>query len=988
MSARRLLALGLALAGPATARAQFPTTPPPPPGVAVPSPLDSIMQGGRARPRLDTTRVDTSKARELVKWADVDSVMQSLINLPGYTVTRYQGHRVIMNAPRKDIAIDGTGAIQRGQTLLVADTIFYSDSQKVMRAMAPSGDTIFLRDPAQGASDIYAKEFLEYDLRNHRGIVGTFATSSSQGGQTWFVSGHEAAFAGDTTALGHNTEYALDGSITSCNLAVPHYHFQSTEIKVVSKTIMVARPAVLYISDVPVLWMPFIFQDMRPGRHSGMLTPRFGIADIVRTTPTYRRQIENVGYYFVVNDYTDALLSLGWRSGADAPESQPGWTRVDGRWRFRWLDRFVASDLNASYLWYTNGSNQFIGSWRLGQQFSQQSSLSANLNYSSNTQLYRYDAYTVATALAAISSSLNFADRFGPVAMSLGGTRTQHSGQTEVDYTFPTLSLSSQPVTLMKNVIWSPQFSVSNTVNQDLRTTTYQYLTFPGDSLDSLNITANQRNTNYGFQTPFRIGNFALPLSIRMNDVEKDLQQNYLQYDFYTGKPIGQITYAKTFRTDAFWDTGIALPSLSPGRWNITPSISITNADGSSGYWVRTQITGGVWVAQAKTLTGGIALQPTFYGFYAGFGPFARIRHSITPRMVFSYAPAANVPDAFLRALGETRAGYLGGLEQSSFTLNLLNTLEAKLKPKGDTLAAAAAAAGPNTGADKVKLLNLNLSPLTYDFVIARKIGRGITTPTFHWDISSDLLPGLSIAADYSLFAGNPISDTAKFDPYRTNLSISFNLGRGNNPFAAFSRIFGGTSPLDSGNIGASGAVAQGGAFIPPPIGGPVDARIPIGAPTGGGWNLSISFTSVRSRPVSGANVHTYDPKVTCAPYIADPITYTKCLALPPPSDTLYTTTAGAPVIVPPSQATLRANASFDLTPHWAVQWTTGYDFITHRFADNAISMQRNMHDWRAVFAFLQAPNGNFAFSFTVSLIAEPDLKFDYNRRNSRPVSP
>ena len=979
MITRRLLALVLALPGAAIAQ-QIPAPVP-----AAPAPFDSMMQSGRVRTRADTGRTDSLKPpKVLVTWAETDSVMQSLLERPGYLVTRYQGNQVELQAPRRDITIDGHGAIERGRTLLVADTIFYSDSMKMMRASAPEGDTIVLRDPSQGTSDIYAQHFLEYDLRNHRGIVDVFTTSSKQTGQTWYVTGHQAAFVGDTTALAHNTEYALDGSITSCDLAVPHYHFQSTEIKVVSKSIMVARPAVLYIADVPVLWMPFIFQDMRPGRHSGILTPRFGIADIIRTTPTYRRQIENVGYYFAINDYTDALFALGWRSGADAPPDQPGWTRIDGRWRFRWLDRFIASDLNAGYLWYTNGSNQFLGSWRLGQQFSQQSSLSANLNYTSSTTLYRYDAYTVAAALAAITSSLNYADRYGPFAMSLGGTRTQHSGQAEVDFDFPTFSITSQPVTIRKGVLWTPQFSVSNTVNQNVPSSLNRYVVFPSDSVDSVRLTANQRRTAYSFSTPFRFGDFALPLSLRLSDTEIDLPQNYTFNDFYTGKYIGQATYAKTFRSDFYWETGVALPSLSPGKWNFTPFIAIANADGSAGYAVRTQLTGGNWVTQSKTLQGGVGLQPTFYGFYPGFGPFARIRHAITPRIAFTYAPASNVPDAYLRALNYTRFGYLGGLQQSSMSLNLLNTFEAKLRPKGDTLAAAS---GPNTGADKVKLLSFNLSPLTYDFVIAKKIGRGITTPNFHWDASSDLLPGFQISADYSLFQGNPISDTAKFDPYRTNLTISFNLGRGNNPFQTFSRIFGGPPAIDSGNVGTSGAIAAGGAFIPPPIAGPVSSRVPLGVQAGGGWNLSISFTSARSRPVTGSNVRVFDPKVYCAPFINDPINYSKCLQLPPPSDTLFTTTAGAPVIVPPTQATLRANATFDLTPHWAVQWTTGYDFVAHKFADNVLSLQRQMHDWHAIFSFLQAPNGNFAFNFTVSLIAEPDLRFDYNRRNTRPVN-
>ena len=49
-----------------------------------------------------------------------------------------------------------------------------------------------------------------------------------------------------------------------------------------------------------------------------------------------------------------------------------------------------------------------------------------------------------------------------------------------------------------------------------------------------------------------------------------------------------------------------------------------------------------------------------------------------------------------------------------------------------------------------------------------------------------------------------------------------------------------------------------------------------------------------------------------------------------------------------------------------------------------SFSLQRDMHDWRAVFAFTQAANGNFAFNFFIALKAEPDLKFDYNRNTYR----
>jgi hypothetical protein len=44
------------------------------------------------------------------------------------------------------------------------------------------------------------------------------------------------------------------------------------------------------------------------------------------------------------------------------------------------------------------------------------------------------------------------------------------------------------------------------------------------------------------------------------------------------------------------------------------------------------------------------------------------------------------------------------------------------------------------------------------------------------------------------------------------------------------------------------------------------------------------------------------------------------------------------------------------------------------------VSLQRELHDWRATFAFTQAPNGAFSFSFFIALKAEPDIKFDYHK--------
>ena len=103
----------------------------------------------------------------------------------------------------------------------------------------------------------------------------------------------------------------------------------------------------------------------------------------------------------------------------------------------------------------------------------------------------------------------------------------------------------------------------------------------------------------------------------------------------------------------------------------------------------------------------------------------------------------------------------------------------------------------------------------------------------------------------------------------------------------------------------------------------------------------------------------------------------------------VVTTTAGGPLYSIPPTTSINSNIAFNLTQKWATSWQTTYDFEHHEFASHIVSLQREMHDWRAIFGFTQSPNGNFAFHFTIALKAEPDLKFDYNRATVRSgVSP
>jgi hypothetical protein len=79
----------------------------------------------------------------------------------------------------------------------------------------------------------------------------------------------------------------------------------------------------------------------------------------------------------------------------------------------------------------------------------------------------------------------------------------------------------------------------------------------------------------------------------------------------------------------------------------------------------------------------------------------------------------------------------------------------------------------------------------------------------------------------------------------------------------------------------------------------------------------------------------------------------------------------------------LGLNMNFSPTDNWTISWRTRYDLENQEFADQAVSLRRDLHRWSANFDFLKAANGNFLFEFRVNLNDLPDLKFDYRQESS-----
>lgn len=934
----------------------------------------------------DSTRA-LSKDLRKIEWPAPDSAMRALLDKEGYRKVQYQGDTVKFNATSRLLILKGKpSAVQRDETLLAGDSIQYNDSTKKVVA---TGDTVLLRDPnAQNTDDFVANGQIEYDLETRQGTTGSFSTSVVSG-QRLFLSAKQSTILSDTLVSGRHIVFAKNGSFTYCDHEEPHFHFTTRDMKFVSQNVMVARPGVLYIGEVPVFWIPFFFQDVRSGRRSGMLTPNFGVAELFRNSPSYRRSVQNIGYFFAINDYMNAEASMDWRSGARSSDIDPGFLRTNADVRYRWINRFITGELAASYMSLRNGTTNTSYTWNHNQDFSKTTKLTARLNWVQNTQIQRNTTVNPMAANATIRSQLNYQTKVGPASINVGGSRVQYPGRRQVDSDFPQLNVTTGTLEAGP-VSWTPSLrlaiSGSSRIDQGLQFP-FVYNGRDGGGVDSALFDASRRNLQFGFETPIKIGDFQWQNSFSLTEQFRDYPEQREIIGVRDTSVRSIRVFARTFETNLDWTTSFNLKRFFQGTWNVSPSVNVANVD-AGGLFVRTERSGGKWVSQSKRLSYAVSAAPTLYAMLPGLGPVSRLRHSITPSLSYSYSPAASVSDEYLSAIGRTRVGYLGALAQNRVSLNLSTNLEAKLRAPTDS--------EPET-AKKIKLLSLNFSPLTWDFVRADSTGNGFTDKIFAISGRTDLLPGLDFRTSYDLFQGDPASDTATFSPYRTDMGVTFSLNKQSAIFGFLGRLLGKNVEVaaDSAALNPRQSASQENVTRQTrqmnAAGGGAMRGMQMALPSSGqGWNLNLQYNAARQRPPRGNGlVIDVDPVRLCEPFRAQGIAaFERCFlnaqTSPPTGVGTGQSAIGAPFVRQPPVQSVNASMSFGITPNWSAQWTTQYDVERARFASQQIGLQRQLHDWNAVFSFSQTPSGNFAFNFFIALKAQPDLKFNYDRQTYR----
>jgi Tat protein translocase TatC len=932
--ARRMAAATVVflLLGVGSLRAQNPPPPPPPPRPAVSDTGRVVRPPGASQ---DTSRgqsIDTATARKMGlptapsrSFPPSDPVIDSLLKLSNFRTTRYVADTLVVEGDSQMIFLRHEAYVQRETTQLQADSIRYHEASCQLNAAG--SPQLF----DQGT--VLIGEGMRYDTCVRRGTIHDALTDFQQGGATWYM--HSTAAAIDS---GSTRVYAKSANFTSDPQPVPDYHFAAGQVKWISKHTMIARPAVLYVRDVPIMWLPFIFNDIRGGRRSGILFPRFGLNDLVRPTRHYSRHLTDLGYYFAVNDYMDVLFSGDWFAGR--------YVQFHGQAQYQWLDRFMTGQITYSRMSELDrpGVNTRIG-WNHSQRFNSRTSFNAHIDYSTNGSLIPQNSLNPWEVKSSVMSSLNFDKKFSWGTLNIGGSRSQELSSNNISQTFPTINLTPAAVNITPWMTWSPGFSFSN--SQLFHVAAGGLLIPSHDTLpaDTLHLFTDSRATTMNISTPLRIGRWNWANNVTVSDVRSNARQEF-QLPPVPGDTSGSVRRAlfnQTFATQVEWNTSINLPSFFPSTWKFQPAVQILNSTTQGPFMIRNQFTHGDFLRQGKRLAFSAGISPTFFGFFPGIGPLARIRHSISPIISYQYAPGVKVDSAFAYAIDPAGTRFGSKTDpQQTISLGLSQNFEAKLKaPAGDT--------SSTQEPRKIKLLSINTSGVGYNFEQAKQPHHtGWTTQTISNTFLSDLVPGFQLQVTHDLWKGQVGSDTAKFSPFLQNLSASFTVTPAT--LAGLARLFGLKSkppapPAPDTTTGPQlGQRSDDFRQYNGATRSPYGPRGPgIGLGTGGygggagrGFTLSLAFTSSRTR-----------------------------------GDTLRHE---------PGRQTTTMNLSFSPTRNWTANWSTMYDFGTGQFADHALTFQRDLHRWRAAFSFHKTATGNFAFTFNITLTDQPDIKFDYDQ--------
>jgi len=597
----------------------------------------------------DTTPRTTSTPADTLASMKPDSVLST--SGVDTVITYSSADSIVYDLPTKTMMLFSKGQIVYQELQLKAERIDINWDLSTMAAHGVSDTSDTAKMKVRGlpvmkdGNEEYHGSELGYNFKTRRGKINLANTTIDQG-----------YYHGEVIKkIDKDILFVAGGRYTTCDAPEPHYYFGSPKMKVVPGDQVVAEPVYLYVADVPIFALPFgVFPNQR-GRRSGIIAPAYG-------ENQRGKYLAHLGYYWAISDYmdmnvrTDQYTKGGWALYSD--------------YRYKLLYNFNGG-VSGSYKRLHLGeeldpSRTEEESFTLGinhsQEFDPSTRMSANLNFASQNS-YKTTNNLNEALRQVIESNAHFTHTLDDHNVVTLGVRRSQDLQTGNLYEteLPSISFNHSQTYPFR---WGKKGDEENT--SWLENIGFDY-------------SAGVQNSRSKIKTPID--------SIRMmvggidtfgivDEFARNRQQSLSQNTSLTFAPkLGYFTLAPFLN---YVDSRTFVDNDVPTRNKGDTVLYILNDKHTD---------------RSGVLSTGISTSTKLFGIVQpGILGIAALRHTLTPRLTFSYSK---------KIVGDDPAG-----KQMVMSLGVGNLLEMKSNPAAD-----------GKEGNKIQLLNLG-ADISYNFSI------------------------------------------------------------------------------------------------------------------------------------------------------------------------------------------------------------------------------------------------------------------------------
>jgi len=334
--------------------------------------------------------------------ADFESRAQTII---------YKARDIIYESSKERVYLEGEAEVESADFVLMAKTIRFDARDDFLDAR---GEPVLIDNEDR----LYGR-LMEYDIDRRHGLVHEGATRYGEG----YYTGERLKKVDDDLLHAQNSTYS------SCELADPHYHFEFDRMTIRVRDKVVGGPVRFYLGEIPLFYLPFIFNNLQRGRRSGFLQPDFEFGITLKDDKP-QRFVRDIGYYWALSEYAE-LLARG-----DFIEDRS----LFGSFTYKYYRRYFLNGSIRSHLSYdvnrSLASDSF--SWGLrgshSQDIGERTKLTANVDFVSSESLRDIDNYTVEETInQRLNTNVGFTRKWDHVSLNTSYNRTQILNQEDED---------------------------------------------------------------------------------------------------------------------------------------------------------------------------------------------------------------------------------------------------------------------------------------------------------------------------------------------------------------------------------------------------------------------------------------------------------------------------------------------------------------------------------------------------------------------------